>query len=93
MNGGAALQVVKDSGEEVNCTITFSDEDSDSLISSGDIVTVSCDTGYSPFWGMVLGLADMKGVAKQVNMEVPWISPVFTIIALLGAAMLVSRRE
>jgi hypothetical protein len=42
---------------------------------------------------MVLGLADMNGVAKQVNMEVPWISPVFTIIALLGAAMLVSRRE
>ena len=93
MNGGAALQVVKDSGEEVNCTITFTDEDSDSRISSGDIVTVSCDDDYSPVWGMVLGLADMKGVAKQVNMEVPWISPVFTIIALLGAAMLVSRRE
>ena len=93
MNGGAALQVVTDSGEEVNCTITFSDEDSDSRISSGDIVTVNCDDDYSPVWGMVLGLADMKGVAKQVNMEVPWISPVFSIIALLGAAMLVSRRE
>jgi len=42
---------------------------------------------------MYLGIADENGVAEQVSMDVPWLSPIFTIIALLGAAMLVSRRD
>ena len=93
--GGALIEVPHESwdGEEsiVNCTINYTDVDSDSSISSGDVVDISCER--SVFFGEKLGIADENGVAEQVNMEVPWISPIFTIIALLGAAMLVSRRD
>ena len=40
-----------------------------------------------------LGLANSNGVAEEKNLSVPWISPLFTIMALLGAALFVSRRE
>ena len=61
------------------------------MISSGDIVSVDCEEDVLS--GLYLGLADENGVAEQVSMDVPWLSPIFTIVALLGAAMLVSRRE
>ena len=40
-----------------------------------------------------MGIANANGIAEEKDFSVPWISPVFTIIALLGAALIVSRRE
>ena len=40
-----------------------------------------------------IGIANENGIAQEADLEVPWISPFFTIIALLGAALIVSRRE
>ena len=40
-----------------------------------------------------IGISNENGIAGEVDLSVPWVSPFFTIIALLGAALLVSRRE
>ncbi|MGB1689215.1 MAG: hypothetical protein ACPHDM_00800, partial [Candidatus Poseidoniaceae archaeon] len=78
--------------EPVNCTLSYTDSDSDELISTGDTVSVVCEEDVLN--GLYLGLANENGVAEQVSMDVlPWTSPIFTLIALLGAAMLVSRRD
>ena len=90
-DGGAIIQVNNWNDELVNCTIYYADEDSDNQISSGDFLGVDCEqdvlSGYN------IGISNQHGLSQQVDMEVPWISPVFTIIALLGAAMLISRRD
>lgn len=91
MTDGALIQTTNWNNETVNCTLIYSDNNSDGLISSGDIVSVDCEDDVLN--GLYLGLADGNGIAEQVSMDVPWLSPIFTIIALLGAAMLVSRRE
>ncbi len=91
MNGGALIQPTNWNNEPVNCTLGYADSDSDGLISTGDTVSVDCEEDVLN--GMYLGISDENGVAEQVNMDVPWLSPIFTIIALLGAAMLVSRRD
>ena len=91
MNDGALIQPTNWNNEPVNCTLSYSDSNSDGMISSGDIVSVDCEEDVLS--GLYLGLADENGVAEQVSMDVPWLSPIFTIVALLGAAMLVSRRE
>jgi hypothetical protein len=91
MNGGALIQPTNWNNEPVNCTLNYTDSDSDGLISSGDRVSVDCEEDVLN--GGILGIADENGIAQKVNMEVPWLSPLFTIVALLGAAMLVSRRE
>tara|TARA_B100000700_G_scaffold148699_2_gene165531 strand:+ start:3543 stop:4937 length:1395 start_codon:yes stop_codon:yes gene_type:complete len=89
--GGALIQPTNWNGEAVNCTLRYIDTDSDNEISSGDGVTVHCEE--SVLSGFQLGLANENGVAETANLEMPWISQIFTIIALLGAAMFVSKRE
>ena len=92
MNGGVLIQPTNWNNEPVNCTLSYTDSDSDELISTGDTVSVVCEEDVLN--GLYLGLANENGVAEQVSMDVlPWTSPIFTIIALLGAAMLVSRRD
>ena len=91
LNGGALIQAMNWNNEPVNCTLNYNDSDSDGLISTNDIVSVDCEEDVLD--GMYLGIADENGVAEQVSMDVPWLSPIFTIFALLGAAMLVSRRD
>lgn len=91
LDGGALIQPTNWNNEPVNCTLSYTDSDSDGLISTGDTVSVDCEEDVLN--GMYLGIADENGVAEQVSMDVPWLSPIFTIIALLGAAMLVSRRD
>ena len=91
LNGGALIQAMNWNNEPVNCTLNYTDIDSDGLISTNDIVSVDCEEDVLD--GMYLGIADENGVAEQVSMDVPWLSPIFTIFALLGAAMLVSRRD
>ncbi len=91
LNGGALIQPTNWNNEPVNCTLSYTDSDSDGLISTGDTVSVNCEEDVLN--GMYLGIADENGVAEQVSMDVPWLSPIFTIIALLGSAMLVSRRD
>ena len=63
--------------EPVNCTLNYTDIDSDGLISTNDIVSVDCEEDVLD--GMYLGIADENGVAEQVSMDVPWLSPIFTI--------------
>ena len=91
MNEGVTIQVLNSYDEDVNCTINYTDVDSDSSISPGDTVSITCEE--SVMNGYKIGIADGNGIAHQVDMQVPWISPIFTIIALLGAAVLVSRRD
>ena len=91
LNGGALIQAMNWNNEPVNCTLNYTDSDSDGLISTNDIVSVDCEEDVLN--GMYLGIADENGVAEQVSMDLPWLSPIFTIFALLGAAMLVSRRD
>ena len=90
-DGGAIIQTTNWNDEVVNCTIGFADEDLDNQLSSGDFVYVDCEENV--FYGHNIGISNENGIAQQVEMEVPWISPIFTIIALIGAAMLISRRE
>ncbi len=92
MNGGALIQPTNWNNEPVNCTLSYTDSDADELISTGDTVSIVCEEDVLN--GLYLGLANENGVAEQVSMDVlPWTSPIFTLIALLGAAMLVSRRD
>ena len=91
MNEGVTIQVLNSYDEDVNCTINYTDVDSDASISPGDTVSITCEE--SVMNGYKIGIADGNGIAHQVDMQVPWISPIFTIIALLGAAVLVSRRD
>ena len=90
-DGGAIIQTTNWNDDVVNCTIGFADEDLDNQLSPGDFVYVDCEQDV--FYGYNIGISNENGIAQQVEMEVPWISPIFTIVALLGAAMLVSRRD
>ena len=90
-DGGAIIQTTNWNDDVVNCTIGFADEDLDNQLSSGDFVYVDCEQDVLN--GHKIGISNENGIAQQVEMEVPWISPIFTIVALLGAAMLVSRRD
>ncbi len=91
MDEGALIQPTNWNNDPVNCTLNYTDTDADGMISSGDIVSVDCEEDVLN--GYQLGLANANGVAETVNMDMPWLPSIFTIIALLGAAMLVSRRD
>ena len=91
MNEGALIQPTNWNNDPVNCTLNYTDSDADGVISSEDIVSVDCEE--DALNGYQLGLANANGVAETVNMDMPWLPPIFTIIALLGAAMLISRRD
>ena len=89
--GGDIIQVTDDFYGEDNCTISYIDIEPLNEISTGDNISISCEN-----YGMNdynIGITNQNGLAQEVDLELPWISPFFTIIALLGAALIVSRRE
>ena len=85
------IQTTNWNDETLNCTINYVDQDLDGLISSGDYVSIDCEE--DALNGFEIGIANEYGISVTVDMEVPWASPILTIIALLGAALLVSRRD
>ena len=92
MNEGLMIQYVDDwYGYENNCSLTFTDNEPLQEISNGDVISINCDNYSMSDYDM--GIANANGIAEEKDFSVPWISPVFTIIALLGAALIVSRRE
>ena len=74
-----------------NCTISYTDNAPLEEISSGDVLSISCDNYAMNDYE--IGIANGNGIAQEVDLQVPWISPMFTIMALLGAALIVSRRD
>ena len=91
IDGGVVIQTTNWNDETVNCTINYVDQDLDGLISSGDYVSIDCEE--DALNGFEIGISNEYGISVTVDMEVPWASPILTIIALLGAALLVSRRD
>tara|TARA_B100000767_G_scaffold264413_1_gene279279 strand:- start:181 stop:1581 length:1401 start_codon:yes stop_codon:yes gene_type:complete len=91
INGGGVFNHVDPYYGEANCTLSYNDTGMVG-ISTGDTISMSCDN-YDWFSGFSLGLANSNGVAEEKSLSVPWVSPMFTIIALLGAALIVSKRE
>ena len=90
INGGAMITHTDEYYGENNCTISYNDTGMVG-VSTGDTVSISCDNYAMNDFN--LGLANSNGVAEEKDLGLPWVSPFFTIIALLGAALLVSRRE
>lgn len=90
INGGGVINHIDPNYGENNCTLSYNDTGM-AGVSTGDTVSISCDN-YA-MTDFDLGLANSNGVAEEKNLSVPWISPIFTIIALLGAALIVSKRE
>ena len=91
INGGGIIQDSDEWYGDNNCTISYIDVAPLNEISTGDNLSISCDNyGMSDYY---IGIANENGIAQEADLEVPWISPFFTIIALLGAALIVSRRE
>ena len=92
MNEGLMIQYVDDwYGYENNCTLTFIDNEPLQEISNGDVISINCDNYSMSDYDM--GIANANGISEEKDLSIPWISPFFTIIALLGAALIVSRRE
>jgi len=92
MNEGLMIQYVDDwYGSENNCSLTFTDNEPLLEISTGDVISINCDNYSMDDFDM--GIANANGIAEEKDLSIPWISPFFTIIALLGAALLVSRKE
>ena len=92
MSEGLMIQYVDDwYGYENNCSLTFTDNEPLQEISNGDVISIDCDNYSMSDYDM--GIANANGIAEEKDFSVPWISPFFTIIALLGAALIVSRRE
>ena len=90
INGGGMITHTDEYYGENNCTLSYNDT-GEVGISTGDTVSISCDNyAMNDFY---LGLANSNGVAEDRNLGLPWVSPIFTIMALLGAALFVSRRE
>ena len=92
MNEGLMIQYVDEwYGVENNCSLTFTDNEPLQEISTGDVISIDCDNYSMSDYDM--GIANANGIAEEKDLSVPWISPFFTIIALLGAALIISRRE
>jgi hypothetical protein len=90
INGGGIISHTDEYEGENNCTLSYDDRNKVG-ISSGDLVSISCDN-YA-MTGFYLGLANSNGVAEEKDLAMPWISPIFTIMSLLGAALIVSRNR
>jgi len=91
INGGGLIQSSDEWYGENNCTLSYTDNAPMGEISSGDVLSISCDNYAMNDYQ--IGISNENGIASEVDLSVPWVSPFFTIIALLGAALLVSRRE
>lgn len=91
INGGGLIQATDEWYGDNNCTISYTDNAPFEEISSGDVLSISCDNYAMSDYE--IGISNENGIASEVDLSVPWVSPFFTIIALLGAALIVSRRE
>jgi hypothetical protein len=91
INGGGLIQSSDEWYGENNCTLAYTDNAPVGEISTGDVLSISCDNYAMSDYE--IGISNENGIAGEVDLSVPWVSPFFTIIALLGAALLVSRRE
>ena len=91
INGGGLIQASDEWYGENNCTISYTDNTPLEEISSGDVLSISCDNYAMSDYE--IGIANDNGIAQEVDLQVPWVSPIFTIVALLGAALIVSRRD
>ncbi|MGY8746078.1 MAG: hypothetical protein ACKVG2_05945, partial [Candidatus Poseidoniales archaeon] len=91
MDGGVMIQHTDDWGDDNNCTISYTDIEPLDEISTGDVISISCDSYAMSDYD--LGLADSNGIAQEKDLVISWVSSFFTIIALLGAALIVSRRD
>ena len=91
INGGGLIQASDEWYGENNCTISYTDNAPLEEISSGDVLSISCDNYAMSDYE--IGIANDNGIAQEVDLQVPWVSPIFTIVALLGAALIVSRRD
>ncbi len=91
INGGGLIQATDEWYGDNNCTISYTDNAPLEEISSGDVLSISCDNYAMNDYE--IGIANGNGIAQEVDLQVPWISPMFTIMALLGAALIVSRRD
>ena len=91
INEGGLIQSSNEWYGENNCTLSYTDNAPIGEISTGDVLSISCDNYAMSDYQ--IGISNENGIASEVDLSVPWVSPFFTIIALLGAALLVSRRE
>ena len=91
INGGGVIQDTDEWYGENNCTLSYTDNIPLNEISTGDILSISCDNYAMSDYD--IGLANENGLAVEIDLEMPWASPLFTIFALLGAALLTSRRK
>jgi len=91
INGGGVIQDTDEWYGENNCTLSYVDNLPLNEISTGDILSISCDNYAMSDYD--IGIANENGLAVEMDLEVPWISPIFTIFTLLGAALLTSRRK
>ena len=91
MSQNATLQVSTMDGTS-NCTFNYTDNEPLNLISTGDVIGMACD-GSADFYDLSIGLEDANGIAQPMEMEVPWISPFLSLISIIGAALVLSRRR
>jgi hypothetical protein len=75
-----------------NCTFNYTDNEPLNLISTGDVIGMACD-GSADFYDLSIGLENAKGIAQPMEMELSWISPVLTLISVLGAALVLVKRH
>jgi hypothetical protein len=91
LSQNATLQVSTMDGN-ANCTFNYTDNEPLNLISTGDVIGMACD-GSADFYDLSIGLENAKGIAQPMEMELPWISPVLSLISILGAALVLVRRQ
>jgi len=91
LSQNATLQVSTMDGN-ANCTFNYTDNEPLNLISTGDVIGMACD-GSADFYDLSIGLENAKGIAQPMEMELPWISPVLTLISVLGAALVLVKRH
>jgi len=90
LSQNATLQVSTMDGN-ANCTFNYTDNEPLNLISTGDVIGMACD-GSADFYDLNIGLETAKGIARPMELELPWISPALTLISIIGAALVLTRR-
>ena len=87
----ATLQITDEYGSS-NCTFNYTDNEPLNLISTGDEIEMDCE-GDAELYELELGLSSVLGIAQPMEMELSWISPVLTLISVLGAALVLVKRH
>jgi hypothetical protein len=90
LSQNATLQVGTMDGN-ANCAFDYTDNGPLNLISTGDVIGMACD-GSADFYDLNIGLETAKGIAQPMELELPWISPALTLISIIGAALVLTRR-